>query len=1123
MSDIPNDDLLDADEPLPQGGSRALAVQATGDDADFERLERHDTLEPGFYWTAVKPVDRVAAVGDTLLLMDLDEFEERVLSVKLRMHPRNGRGSHTVMVAQFLDCFVPCHDGEAVRQREQQAVMQEVTEQQAELLRVQSDPRLMQEATKDLVEQYAKQAEQASSDSAGHEDEKKREREQNIGKVHRRAARRSAAKGNPLTTPRIAVSSEVGGLIGAGINQEGVTELTKMATQQAVVARAQSTWLKNKTESITKTLQALAPFVEERSAVALARASGAIKMAERIKRGIESLDLYTGKGVDVFDIRTGKEAPSSEPLTIIQGKRYAEEEFAVWADVDSGFDYRDKNQFFEAVANNDSLLQQLLPTPRCVVSIAMTRSTRQYGDALANLVHNIQNLLVFLMVRNGDNVHVVYSGSPSHEGAERLFPTENELGAHFDGMDGSRISIRDIEFGDASKNFQSMALVYRRFLILLCGLDHRLQLFGEFYPQDKQLEFMTLDFQARYFRFIADAEGLKLGTDLEPLADWMTKRNEQAQSGSRIFVLKSSALKASSPELKRRTSLELDRDQFKTPFIASREGQELYIGVKAEDRYGERQRLTAKTYLSAVDNDAHRYDGGAWWLCVDDVDVETIRRYRHSRVNRSMGVAYLRLFRRIEAYLDAELQAERESRDYLLTNAIEHGGMTEALARSALGNAVRNWRASRRGEALPTIADKAGLNEVLSLMVPAGHLAPALVQLLDDYLARNDVQPLLLTRSGKAKLVLYVAPTDADKLPYPAVLRWRWVRRVVLKAGKTKMLEDSSSLTWLTKVLPASEIEARRWPELESWLNADDEPITLRKYAQLLTNLQDSKEWEPVLKAGEGGGIEPAFFQRLLASAKMTHAKDRSRFVSTVFWSIPVALHSHGGVKLALSSMQAMAEHVLWFYGSAEQRSVVESYYVGLFGRSAGKEKAREALRSPLRWQMGSLTDFAHRHDEATANASMYSSSRKPWASHDIQINVTGSHFDHRGRSKKRRSEPNLRSSHSDLSLNRSLLQLTGVAPKMLRRAFYKGMAERLRRALHDWRWDSTRRSGDDDATEAQVAAERKASKRRIQEERYVHAYTHCLSPLVWDAERQMPLANAVFVAPTLTMRTREA
>ncbi|MBL7999299.1 MAG: S1 RNA-binding domain-containing protein, partial [Candidatus Kapabacteria bacterium] len=49
-------------------------------------------------------------------------------------------------------------------------------------------------------------------------------------------------------------------------------------------------------------------------------------------------------------------------------------------------------------------------------------------DPWQDLMNNLQNQLVFLLVRNGGKLYVVYSATPSHEAAHRLFPTHDELG-----------------------------------------------------------------------------------------------------------------------------------------------------------------------------------------------------------------------------------------------------------------------------------------------------------------------------------------------------------------------------------------------------------------------------------------------------------------------------------------------------------------------------------------------------------------------------------------------------------------------------------------------------------------------------------------------------------------------
>ena len=59
-------------------------------DGEFETIERFQALEPGHYWTTQKDGGEYAPKGETLLLMDITEFEGQVHSVTLRIHPRHG-------------------------------------------------------------------------------------------------------------------------------------------------------------------------------------------------------------------------------------------------------------------------------------------------------------------------------------------------------------------------------------------------------------------------------------------------------------------------------------------------------------------------------------------------------------------------------------------------------------------------------------------------------------------------------------------------------------------------------------------------------------------------------------------------------------------------------------------------------------------------------------------------------------------------------------------------------------------------------------------------------------------------------------------------------------------------
>lgn len=1080
----------------------AAGTDVVFDDAPGDLLRSEQVLEPGYYWRAKAALDESPEIaeGDALLLVELIDFEEKLHSVKLLCHPRHGEGKYTFLIDDFIASFEPCQDAAAIRAAEQQAILDRVTELQQELVSAQAKPQLMLEAIKHQVDQAEKQKEYEAGQRQQRAENDRRERDRNLSKIHRRAARLSAAKGNPLALPRVAVGTNVSQLLTAGIDEGGVVQLREIADKQLVLAHAQANWLTKKTEEITGTLKQLAPYAAEKAVVALARSSDALKRAERIRQGIESLDLYTGKGVDVFEVRDGPEAPTHVPLMIVQGKRFMEEELAAHADISVSFDWRDQPQFFAELASNDALLNQVFPSERCVISMAVTRRERSYGkDMWANLINNLRNQLVFLLVRNGGKVHVVYSATPSHEAASRLFPTSDELGDVFRGIDGTTITLRDVEFGERKKDFDDLALHYRRFLILLCGLDHRLRLLGEFYPPEQQINFMKAGFQARYMRFYADQEaGSQIGDDLPPVTSWIESKNTVVQSGSRVFVMNSDGAISNSPEVKRRHGLRFREQQFEREHIAQQEGTRFFVTLATRDSWEhDRSEPNVKCYLEGETS----WGDQSWWLCLDEVTVDEIRCYLGSRRNWCMGVGYLRLFRRLEVFLAAEAEAEAPARAYLIEQATTHGGLPEAVARPALDVAVRNWRAARRGAALPGLDRLAELNEVLSLVAPEGYVPAGIETLLQRYLEASAAadpgrQPLVLTRSGSNRYVLYTTTADRDRYPYPSVLSWGWVRRVVLEPTKTArhLREVSESLTWLHEALPAAETELRRYAGADDWFHKDVEPIRLRTYAAIKRNLADAMVWEPVLRAGAGAGIPAEIFTTLAATCAQRQRSNPTRSVLHLSLGIPVGVYG-GGRKLSVVYMAARAEHVLYTYGDDAQRAAIRAKFASRFDNA---RRGGEILAAPLEWALRVSEvcldgEALQVHKGEIPGASSY---QVDWMRLGISRNCKRQRGTADRPGVKGDGKPSLDThEQATLSLNRAFDELAGVGP-LLRRRFYRNLIDRVR---WDCRWETPEKTN--------------AKRKQILSQRYTRRIAQ-LSPLVWLESRNRSIAQSVFVAP---------
>lgn len=92
------------------------------------------------------------------------------------------------------------------------------------------------------------------------------------------------------------------------------------------------------------------PFYSEQAAAALAQTEDVRAFVSDLLKGIESLDLYLGKDVEVQTVREGRRNSRDVPLTFVQRKLLADEELAVWADVDRRFDHASDDQFWRRCA-----------------------------------------------------------------------------------------------------------------------------------------------------------------------------------------------------------------------------------------------------------------------------------------------------------------------------------------------------------------------------------------------------------------------------------------------------------------------------------------------------------------------------------------------------------------------------------------------------------------------------------------------------------------------------------------------------------------------------------------------------------------------------------------------------
>lgn len=1088
------------------------------EDGQFERIVQQDVLAPGYYWRLKNDVEvphphwsgrcYTLQRGDVHLLLDIFEFEGVPHTAVLLAHPRDGgHAEYRILIADFLANLEPAHDAEAVRTAEQAQIMAEVADLQEEMARAQDNP-LALPGVREAAEAAVEKLEQRLVAEASAAGQSQAQRAADLRKLHRRAARRSEAAGNPLVARSVTISDQVGLMIAGGIDSQGLRDLTAEARRRVAIAEASAAWLKKRVDDLGHTLKRLTPYYAEKGHVALARAKKSISYVKEVTQGLTSLKLYTGDGVDVVTVLEGASAGTEHPLMLLQGKRFMDEELAVWADVDDRFDWQSQGAFFDALKTSPSLLNQVLPGQRCVVSMAVTRRTIAYSremTAYEVALNQIRNRAVFLLVRDGQNVHAVYSGEPSHEAAERLFPTQQEIERPFQGIDGSTIGLQDVAFGKSTERFEATSLHYLRFLILLCGLDHRMKLFGEFYPPEAGLQFMSKEFQQRYFWFVQDEDAAhQLDDSLEDVADWIDRCNKAVRSGSRIVVAGKHALAAASQQVQRIYSLQVDEAAVPEQFVVSRAGSRYYITVPTRDS-SENSRGSARAWLddakarSLTDDDWFR----DWFLCLDAVRLEVVQRYIHSRTARAGNIAWLRTFKRVEAVLLRERAQQAELRQALAKAALDAGVLGPDEVGEAIEVALATWRAARRGADAPASTDTRDVHELLTLMYPAHKLAHTADTLLAKLIQTLGVEPLMLQRTGTTRLVLYVVASQEDKEPYAQGVQWGWVKRVLIDVLKTKLSVASTSLVWLQKDKPnPAETPVREWPALANWIHPNEAPCPLRWLSEAKEQIAAAAaSLGNVLAGGRAAptqsGLPAEWADAVTAQSK--EALRRRSYFEIPYVVVPIGIYQQSSTS-PLKFLYAVAQsaHVMHRYGSEEQWG---QYKLDVLRNSP--RRAAIAFEQPMKW---SLMQTSEPVTKVALLIDQIGGRRPVWANQDTHERggFTRARRRHSTWGRATRAErravggaPHHQTVQVELSWNRAVDSLMGVAPH-LRRAFYANAMERARR-MHSF--------GEPE--------NRKAEMNR----RYVAVAPahHYLSELIWSPAKGRSMASNYFAVSRST------
>lgn len=902
-------------------------------DKNLHRIEHSSVIAPGRHWQCLNKVTGISAEresekfefheGLVYLVTRLEFFEGKLHSVRLLDDPSVSTQSGILTLDLFLPAFEQMTPEAAKEFRNQQIaeVNGRVAQVQQEMADAQTDPTLLQP----LIDEGLRKWERELARQKGDDEEP-----------------------GEANLPAVTTNGQfnLSGAIDHKIKSTDIAVFRHMAQREGKIAEIRAQWIQGKVKEMSKVLEKLTPFFSEPAAVGIAGAQSSLDMAKEAEKGIRSLNLYTGEGVEVHTIMSGKSAPSNEPLTLYQRKLLVNEEFAVWADVDAKFDYDGSSQFFKALCENEGLRQQIIPAPRGVVAMAIRRDNVRYdGEGLAALLENEAknraNKALFLLVRDGENWYQVWSAEPSHELSPRLFPTRNEMEKTFEGIDGATIDFSDLRFTNRANEYDRKALVYKRFLILACGLDHRLKLFGHFYPETEAISFISMNFQKKYMRFVADDDAdVMLGDTVGDVHSFISNNQRQLAAGARVLVFGKEALQqAAAPGAFSKGVY--NNKTYKTEYYcmvdALRECEMLtvhrdkddlvvYLPVRKHpkyDRFGQEraaanEHINVRVALNKL-NKSSLLNEGVGFLLSDIISAKDLLPFIYNRRSRASYVSYIYAFKRAIPVLQAEEDARAPVQRLLEERAVTHYGLSKDVASKAVFSAIQTWREKmRHGASLPAqeSAEFAKLDfELAEAAFAFIHAIPK----VREYLENLGGRLVSVKRAKKGQLVAYYEQPDAER--DPRITNWRWVgRRTFTPAGRpTKDTPESVSLNREMKVgeFELFSVDSVFFNQNRAGMKLADVRAALDLTAEMGEVLADAFK-------GERMGIsDRAWLKFATTPAKYAKGQAERRYDTSWLAAdrtviLPIGVKTDSGAFLGID---VELSELLYFYGSDAQRA----------------------------------------------------------------------------------------------------------------------------------------------------------------------------------------------------------
>lgn len=915
-----------------------------------EKIERFTVLNSGTYWKALEDIEDKGITEGMVLLLESVRFVEGVPhTIILRPHPKHVRymarvrddsdsdwynktiREHRFLTDDFLVKFEFEPDYKRIRTAEIKEIQDDIDRMQNKMIRVQSNPQEFQA----IVDKRIRK-------------KRKRERKENPEEVHLPSTIHA-----PADIIQHVQKASIKDVVKAGVTEDRILAMRHAAEgvhEQAVV---RSEWLKERTEKIGDRIKDMVPYYEEQAKAALAGTEDVREYVKKLERGIETLDLYTGKNVNIKTINEGTSADPDVPLTCVQKKLYADEEIAVWRPVDSSWDIRDMDSFDKALVEEESFKSQIFPTERCVVIVAATRRDIDYGDVYVNHYRNKENKQVFLLVRDGENMYRVSSPIESHSGAVRLFPGRDELEQHFHGVDGTQITLQDVAFTDRLRDHESETVHYKRFLILFAGLDHRLSLFGPFHDKPDSFDFVTVEFQNKHMRFLRDDDGEgMLPTEVKmPFRDYIKDLNSEIRPGSRVmFVWRDVLDHECAPACFTYSS---NQNEYWRKYDAVKDHEVLEVFKQGKD-------LAVRVMVTGQTNNWEDRTFGAYvnlskvepWgsdrlgcLCVDRLDPDEIEWYIQSRKTREYHLEYIEIFRHAAQHAREEREEFKPVTDKLVDAITEFTEIKDQKkAEKVALSALVSWRGATKFYSADECLEPKHWKNLLNQAWMMAGKDSTLVDSAREWAKENGLKPLRLSVSGKAVVTLHAEPTADER--DDRTEKWPWVHRVSFYQTKSGLRESSRKWELMAK-RPIDLTVLHDFPGVEDWTglkSAFKSPAHKDKVFARVSELPD--------RIDRMNKIPDIEFNEWAAVRDDVSRK----YVETVSCVLPFGVYVDRVGQLYYVCAHT-SKPAAMFYSAANQHGkqrIIDSYMRVYAHKRAARDRLMEGVKSE-RWSIGSV------------------------------------------------------------------------------------------------------------------------------------------------------------------------